>query len=200
VDGIVEQVNVAQGQAIGNGVTAIGGAGALGATSASQGPTAASNGVANITHAVVLLTPTAYQVSGPVSDAQLQQVRISNRVRVIPAGGDEQLIGTVTGIAPAALINAGVSTFTVTATIAGGHPDLRAGATAQMGIVVQEAPDVLTVPTSAVHTAGSATYVLVPREGREVPQPVTIGASDPVRTQITSGLKAGDTVVIARGQ
>jgi multidrug efflux pump subunit AcrA (membrane-fusion protein) len=200
VDGVVEQVNVAQGQAIGNGVTAIGGAGALGATSASQGPTAGSNGVANITHAVVLLTPAAYQVSGPVSDAQLHQVRISDRVRVIPAGGDEQVMGSVTGIAPAALLNAGVATFTVTATIAGGHPDLHPGATAQMSIVVQEAADVLTVPTSAVHTAGSATYVLVPREGRAVPQPVTIGASDPSRTEITSGLRAGDPVVIATGR
>ncbi|MGH7749587.1 MAG: efflux RND transporter periplasmic adaptor subunit, partial [Candidatus Dormibacteria bacterium] len=198
VDGVVEQVNVGQGEAIGNGINAVGGAGALTASAASEGPTAGNNGVANITHAIVLLTPAAYQVSGPVSDAQLRQVRMGDRVHVTPAGVDEELLGSVTGIAPAALLNAGVATFTVTATIPGGHPDVHPGATAQMSIVVQEAADVLTVPTSALHTAGAATYVLVPRNGREVPQPVTIGASDPSRTQITSGLKAGDVVIIAR--
>ena len=202
VDGVVEQVNVAQGQAIGGGTGAASGtgAGALAATSASGGPTAGSNGVANLTHAVVLLTPTAFQVSGPVSDAQLQQIHLGNRVRVAPAGLAEQVGGSVTGIAPAALVNAGVSTFTVTATIAGGHPDLHPGASAQMSIVVEEEADVLTVPTSAIHTSGSATYVLVPVEDREVPRPVTVGASDPVRTQITSGLKAGDRVILATGR
>ncbi|HEX6493499.1 MAG TPA: biotin/lipoyl-binding protein, partial [Candidatus Dormibacteraeota bacterium] len=185
VDAVVEQVNVAQGQAIGGGTGAstFSGAGALTASSASSGPTAGNNGVANLTHAVVLLTPGAFQVSGPVSDAELQQVRLGNRVRVSPAGLAEQVNGSVTGIAPAALVNAGVASFTVTATIAGGHPDLHAGATAQMGIVVEEQADVLTVPTSAIHTSGSATYVLVPVEDREVPRPVTVGASDPVRTQ-----------------
>lgn len=207
VDGIVEQVNVAQGLAIGsgnvssgaNGVTT-GGAGALAATSASGGPTAGNNGVANVTHAVVLLTPTAFQVSGPVSDAQLQLVHLGDRVSVVPAGVDEQVTGSVTGIAPAALLNNGVATFTVTATIPGGHPSLHSGATAQMNIVVQEANGVLTVPTSAIHTSGPATYVLVPRQGQEIVQPVTIGASDPVRTQITSGLRRGDVVIIAKGR
>jgi multidrug efflux pump subunit AcrA (membrane-fusion protein) len=53
------------------------------------------------------------------------------------------------------------------------------------------------VPSSAVHTAGSTTYVLVPRDGRAVPQPVTVGAGDPVRTEITAGLRPGDRVVLA---
>jgi multidrug efflux pump subunit AcrA (membrane-fusion protein) len=57
--------------------------------------------------------------------------------------------------------------------------------------------NVLTVPSSAVHTAGSTTYVLVPRDGRAVPQPVTVGAGDPVRTEITAGLRPGDRVVLA---
>jgi multidrug efflux pump subunit AcrA (membrane-fusion protein) len=200
VDGVVEQVNIAQGQAFGGGNVSNTVAGALGATPASGGPTAGNNGVANITHAIVLLTPTAYQVSGPVSDAQLQQIRLGDRVRVVPAGISEQVPGTVTGIAPAALLNAGVSTFTVTATIPGGHPDLHSGATAQMSIVVQEAADVLTVPTSAIHSQGAATYVLVPVGDTTVARPVTIGASDPVRTQITSGLKLGDRVVLAKGK
>jgi hypothetical protein len=124
-------------------------------------------------------------------------VHAGNQVNVIPAGGGEQLLGHVTGIAPSALITQGVATFTVTAIIDGINPNVHAGSTAQMSIVVERDVDVLTVPTSAVHTVGSSSYVLVPRNGTQVAVPVTVGASDPVRTQILSGLQKGDQVILA---
>ena len=146
----------------------------------------------------MLTTPQAYQVSGPVSDAQLPWCTSATRSTCLPAGGGEQLLGHVTGIAPSALITQGVATFTVTAVIDGINPNVHSGSTAQMAIVVERDVDVLTVPTSAVHTVGRLRYVLVPRNGQEVQQPVTVGASDPSRTQILSGLSKGDLVILAQ--
>jgi multidrug efflux pump subunit AcrA (membrane-fusion protein) len=194
VDATVEQVNVANGQAIGSAASS---AGALPASAASGQPTAGNNAQGNLTHAVVLTTPQAYQVSGPVSDAQLPLVRIGDQVNVTPAGGGEQLLGHVTGVAPSALITQGVATFTVTAIIDGQNPNVHTGSTAQMSIVVERDVDVLTVPTSAVHTIGSSSYVNVLRNGQSVPVTVTVGASDPTRTQILSGLNRGDVVILA---
>ncbi|HVS42218.1 MAG TPA: hypothetical protein VMU20_08090 [Candidatus Dormibacteraeota bacterium] len=194
VDGMVEQVNVANGQAIGSAASS---AGALAASAASGQPTAGNNAQGNLTHAIVLTTPQAFQVSGPVSDAQLPLVHVGDQVNVTPAGGGEQLLGHVTGIAPSALITQGVATFTVTAVIDGQNPNVHTGSTAQMSIVVERDVDVLTVPTSAVHTVGSSSYVLVERNGQEVQVPVQVGASDPTRTQIISGLNKGDQVILA---
>ncbi|MGH7746964.1 MAG: hypothetical protein ACREQ5_19745, partial [Candidatus Dormibacteria bacterium] len=158
VDGTVTQVNVADGQAIGSAASS---AGALAASAASGQPTAGNNAQGNLTHALVMTTPQAFQVSGPVSDAQLPLVHPGDQVNVIPAGGGEQLLGHVTGIAPSALITQGVATFTVTAIIDGINPNVHTGSTAQMSIVVERDVDVLTVPTSAVHTTGASSYVLV---------------------------------------
>jgi HlyD family secretion protein len=124
-------------------------------------------------------------------------VRDGDQVNVLPAGGGEQLLGHVTGIAPSALITQGVATFTVTAVIDGINPNVHAGSTAQMSIVVERDVDVLTVPTSAVHTSGASSYVLLLRNGQSVTQPVTVGASDPTRTQILSGVQKGDQVILA---
>ncbi|MGH7748790.1 MAG: hypothetical protein ACREQ5_29115 [Candidatus Dormibacteria bacterium] len=55
---------------------------------------------------------------------------------------------------------------------------------------------VLAVSAGAVHTVRSTFFVCVLRHGQVVRQPVTIGARDPVRTQITSGLKLGEEVVL----
>src|SRR5205807_104167 len=57
--------------------------------------------------------------------------------------------------------------------------------------------NVLTVPTSAVHTLGSRSVVNVLQGGKSIPHTVTTGATDAARTQITSGLTAGDQVVLA---
>ena len=55
---------------------------------------------------------------------------------------------------------------------------------------------VLPVPSGAVHTVGSTFFVCVLRHAQVVRQPVTIGARDPVRTQITSGLRLGEEVAL----
>ena len=57
--------------------------------------------------------------------------------------------------------------------------------------------DVLTVPTSAVHNVGSRSFVNVLEGGKQVAHTVTTGATDPARTEITSGLNQGDQVVLA---
>jgi len=141
----------------------------------------------------------AFQVSAPVSDAQVSQIRLGDPVHVVPAGVHELLLGRVVGIAPAALITNGIATFTVTAVVDDGShiSEFHPGSSAQVSIVVEQVIDVLTVPTSAVHTVGPTTFVFVPRDGEEVRQPVTVGVRDPVRTQITSGLNVGEEVVVA---
>jgi hypothetical protein len=56
---------------------------------------------------------------------------------------------------------------------------------------------VLTVPSSAVHTLGTASFVYELGQGKEVEHTVTLGAVGTTLTQITSGLKSGDKVVLA---
>jgi multidrug efflux pump subunit AcrA (membrane-fusion protein) len=64
-------------------------------------------------------------------------------------------------------------------------------------VVVNQVVGVLTVPTSAVHTNGATSTVNVLKNGVSTPVVVIVGSADPIRTQITSGLSEGDTVVIA---
>ena len=63
-----------------------------------------------------------------------------------------------------------------------------------MSIIVNQASEVLTVPTSAVR-GGNTVQVLV--NGKAETRPVTVGASDALRTQILSGLNPGDQVITA---
>lgn len=145
----------------------------------------------------IILTPGSFQVTGTVSDSVISEVAIGQRAAVTPAGSPSGLAGTVTSVGVIATVSSGVATFPVTVQITGTHPALRDGMSASVTVVINEVVGVLTVPTSAVHTNGTTSTVEVLKNGAPTPVVVTVGAADASRTEITSGLAAGDTVVIA---
>ena len=170
IDGVVSQVNIQEGQSITPGGTG---------------------------YAIVVYTPGAYEVTGTVSDSQVNLVAIGQTAQVTPAGSTQAVLGKVTAISPAATVASGVATFGVTAQLSDTNSSIKPGVSATASIVVNQVVHVLTVPTSAVHTtaAGSTVQTLVNGAPRSVS--VEIGASDPTRTQILSGLQPNEVVVIA---
>ena len=170
IDGVVSQVNIKAGQSVTGGGT---------------------------TYAIVVYAPGAYQVTGTVSDAQVNLVAEGQTVQVTPAGSTQALLGKVTAISPAATISSGVATFGVTAQLTDASNSIKPGISATASIVVKQVVHVLTVPTSAVHTTATGSTVQVLVNGTPQSVSVQVGASDPLRTEILSGLQLNQVVVIA---
>jgi macrolide-specific efflux system membrane fusion protein len=72
---------------------------------------------------------------------------------------------------------------------------VRLGQTTSVQVIVAKADDVLTVPTSAVRTAGGQNTVIVLENGQQVTKRVEIGVKGDSTTEIKSGLNEGDQVV-----
>jgi multidrug efflux pump subunit AcrA (membrane-fusion protein) len=197
VDGVVGQVNITVGQISGSGT----GSSSSGASAGGQGGSAAasssSSSSSSSTHAIVILNPGAYEVVGSVSDVQVNQVAAGQLARVTVAGSSQAITGRVTTIAPEATVTSGVATFPVTVVLDGSNPSLHSGVSASIAVVVNQVVHVLTVPSSAIRPSGGGDSVQTLVNGQPVSVPVTVGASDALRTQILSGLNEGDTVVIA---
>lgn len=80
------------------------------------------------------------------------------------------------------------------------NPDgqLRINMTTQVYIVAEKVENALSIPSSAVKKGKQGNYVkLVQADGKTTEQPVTIGISDRVNTQILTGLNEGQEVVIS---
>jgi HlyD family secretion protein len=170
IPGIVSQVNLKAGQAVTSGGT---------------------------TYAIVIFSPGSYDVTGTVSDSQVNLVAVGQSAQITPAGSTQAMPGKITSIAPAATVSSGVATFAVTAQLTDTSNAIRPGVSASVSIVINQVVHVLTVPTSAVHTTATGTSVQVLVNG--VPKSVAVqtGASDPTRIQIVSGLQLNQVVVIA---
>ena len=170
IPGIVSQVNVKVGQSVTGGGT---------------------------NYALVIFSPGSYDLTGTVSDSQVNLVAVGQSVQVTPAGSTQALLGKITLISPAATVSSGVATFAVTAQLTDTSNSIRPGISASATIVINQVVHVLTVPTSAVHTTAAGSTVTVLQNG--VPKSVAVqtGASDPTRIEITSGLQVNQVVVIA---
>lgn len=75
---------------------------------------------------------------------------------------------------------------------------LRVAMTAQVTIELGERNDVLTIPLSAITgtISGDKAEVYVSENGKKVARPITLGLRNDVNAEVTSGLQAGDEVII----
>jgi multidrug efflux pump subunit AcrA (membrane-fusion protein) len=179
--GTVEQVNVTNGEQISSGGTG-------GVSSGSSG---------SASHAIVIITPGVFEVTGSVSDALVNEIAVGQSAEVVAAGSSEAVAGKVTEVAEAATVTSGVASFPVTVVLSGASPSLRPGMSASVSVIINQVVGVTTVPTSAVRTTGAGSTVTLFVNGKPDPVAVTVGASDATLTQILTGVKVGDTVVIA---
>lgn len=103
--------------------------------------------------------------------------------------------GKVALIDPVARTSNNVVQYAVTITMTDVPGTVRLGQTTTVRVVVDQAENVLAVPTSAITTAGGQSTVTVLEDGAEVRRRVEVGVRGDTLTEIRSGLSEGDQVV-----
>jgi multidrug efflux pump subunit AcrA (membrane-fusion protein) len=113
-------------------------------------------------------------------------------VNALPTGS---MSATVAQIDPTSSTNSSVVQYGVTFTVARQPAGLRPGQSVSVSVITAEATNTLSVPSSAVTTAGGQhTVRVVSAGGQERTVAVTIGVQGDTSTQIMSGLTAGEKV------
>lgn len=137
-------------------------------------------------------------VSMNVPLAQIDQVKVGQPVTVAADGDSTVLHGTVESIGLLSSTSGSRTTFPVTVRLDAGASQVFDGSGADATITTGSAHDVITVPNSAIRsTAGGTHTVTVMQNGKPTTVRVTLGVAGSDTTQVTSGLKAGQQVVLA---
>ena len=187
-DGIVAQVNVAEGDAVGSG--------SVGSAGASMGATGAGSSTPS-TADIVLITDDSFVVSTSVTSADIASVKRGLQAELTVSGRDEPIYGTVDSVAvQAASSSSGTSSFPVTIDVTGNPEGLFAGSSVTVAIVTAQHTDVLAVSASAITTEDGKSTVTKLVDGVDTPTEVTTGETIDGSTIITAGLAEGDTVVV----
>lgn len=204
----VAQINVAVGQNIGNagggGGSGAGGADAGGSSRASASAGTTTSGSSSA--AIILEDSGSLAAVGQVSGTQIAQVHLHQVALVTPVGQTGAIHGQVKAITRTPSSTNAVVTYPVEITWKGHPHGLLDGMSAQISIVVAKVSG-LTVPSSAVHTDGTRNWVLEvygastrngrARGGQATQQSVDVGPTAGGLTEVRSGLRAGEQVVLA---
>jgi HlyD family secretion protein len=144
---------------------------------------------------------TQVYVQGKVDEADIAHVYMNQPARIkVESFRDRVFNGKVTKIAPLGVEKDNVTTFEVRVSIDNPGGELKANMTANAEILLDEHKGVLTVPENAVMYDGqkNATVDVPDKSQKEGKRkiPVKVGLSNGSVTEIVSGLKEGDQVVL----
>jgi HlyD family secretion protein len=142
-------------------------------------------------------------VQGKVDEADIAHVYMSQPARIkVESFRDRFFTGKVTKIAPLGVEKDNVTTFEVRVSIDNPGGELKANMTANAEILLDEHKGVLTVPENAVsYDSQKNATVQIPdskqKDGYRT-VPVKVGLSNGSVTEIVSGLKEGQQVVLSQ--
>jgi len=139
-------------------------------------------------------------VRGKVDEADIGRVRLGPPARIrVETFKDKVFNGRVTQISPMGVEKDNVTNFEVRVSIDNPGKELKANMTANAEIVLEEHPNSLIVPESAVtYDAQKNAFVEVAAPGTKTGRkkmPVKVGVSNGTKIQIVDGLKPGDKVI-----
>lgn len=158
----------------------------------------AASGSGGDTPAIKIVGSRQAKVTIDLAPAQVRELKTGMAAKVTADGTSTQLAGTVAMIGQAATDSStGDTTYPVTITLTSRPTNLVSGAEAQVAVTLSQLTNVVVVPTSAVHHNGKQTYVETATGGTTKRVSVTVGAVGAAVTQIKSGLKIGQEVVLA---
>lgn len=170
-------------------------------TTASSGGSSSDGSVSTTATGFVVLTSLdALQVTSRIAEADAGDVAVGQQVSVSFEAAGMRAAGTVTDIDLIETVSDNVVEYGVTVNLYDAPAGLRLGQSADVTIVTASVSDVLTVNSSAITTAaGTSTVTRLKADGAEETITVETGVVGEASTQIVSGLKNGDVVVLPEG-
>ncbi len=148
------------------------------------------------TDIVTIIGTKSYEVEGTLDSSQVPSVKVGQSATVQVDGANGSLDGTVSQVGPVQSSD-GDYTYPVVVDLPATNDTLFTGSTANLVIDTGSVSNVVAVPTSAVETAGTRTYVLEFDKGVLTRKVIKVGMVGDTYTQVVSGLSSGQSVVLA---
>jgi multidrug efflux pump subunit AcrA (membrane-fusion protein) len=157
------------------------------------GDTVSANSGTNV---IVIIGTQSFEVGGTLSSSQVPSVKVGDAARVEVDGVDDTIDGTVSQVGPVQSGTAGY-TYPVVVALPSSATGLFTGSTANVVIATGAVAHVVAVPTSAVQSLGSRSYVEVLSNGVLTRKVIKVGMVGDTYAQVLSGLTPGQSVVLA---
>ena len=145
---------------------------------------------------IVIIGTQSYEIAGTLSSTQVPSVKVGDSAGVQVDGVDGTINGTVSQVGPVQSSESGY-TYPFVVALPSSATGLFTGSTANVVIATGSVANVVAVPTSAVQTVGTRSYVTMLSNGTLTRKVIKVGMVGEIYTQVLSGLTPGQSVVLA---
>lgn len=196
IDGVVAEVNLSVGQSLsGSGSGSNSGSGAAGGADAAGGGSNASSSSSS-TAQVLVISRDTWIVNATVDATSVGLIKAGNQAQLTVDGASQTLYGTIASIGLVSSSSSGTASYPVVVDVTGTQSGLHDGASVTATLIYKQLSDVLVVPAAALHRTSGSSYVEKLVNGKTVKATVETGLTSGGQVQVTSGLAAGDTIVV----
>ena len=148
------------------------------------------------TEIITIIGTNSYEAEATLDSSQVPSVKVGQTTSVEVDGDNGNLAGSVAQVGPVQSSSSGYS-YPVVVALPASAGVQHAGSAANLTISTGKASNVVAVPTSAVQTAGSVSYVTELDQGTLTRKVIKVGMVGAQYTQVVSGLSPGQSVVLA---
>ena len=148
------------------------------------------------TEIITILGTNSYEIEATLDSSQIPSVKVGQTASVEVDGVDGNLDGTVSQVGPVQSGSSGYSYPVIVALPASSSSDMHSGSTGNVTITTGSVSNVVAVPTSAVQSFGSRSYVTELSKGLLTRKVIKVGMVGDTYTQVDSGLSPGQSVVL----
>ncbi|MCH6170837.1 HlyD family efflux transporter periplasmic adaptor subunit [Pseudonocardia alaniniphila] len=135
-------------------------------------------------------------VTANIAEADAAKIKLGQKATITFPATNTTATGSVTQITPQSTVTNNVVLYPIQVSLDTAPPGVGVGSTASLNITAGSATDVLEAPNLAITSLGDRHTVTVQRTGTDTVVPVTIGLVGDTQTEITSGVQAGDVLVL----
>ncbi|MDX2216058.1 MAG: efflux RND transporter periplasmic adaptor subunit [Oculatellaceae cyanobacterium bins.114] len=162
-------------------------------------PTTASSSVSSATSSSILALASENQVVANIAENNISKIRLGQAVTIkADAFPEQKFTGKVTQIASQATVEQNVTSFEVKVAIADPQNRLRSGMNVSLQFDVGKVKNAVTVPNAAVVRQQNGTGVFVAGANNQpIFTPITTGVTVSNRTEVKSGLKGNEKVLLS---
>ena len=148
--------------------------------------------------AICIVDPSEIKMDGVIDEIDISKVKLGQEaVIILDALPGKEVKGKLTLISPIGTVRAGVVSYKATVTLENPDEELRDGMSATAEIVIDRRENVLLIPNRAMQGTLAQPWVeVVTEEGKTERRDITVGLSNGIDTEVLSGPKEGEKVVV----
>jgi macrolide-specific efflux system membrane fusion protein len=196
VNGSVGGSSSGSGGSSSTGTSSGSSSGSSGGTSSGSSSSSSSGSSGTGSGFIEIADPAKLQIIGQFTEADVTKLKVGQTATVtFDALTGVSASGKVATIDPQPQTSNNVVQYAVTISLKNVPSTVRLGQTATVQVIIDRVADVLTLPSTAVTTAGGQSTVKVMQNGKQIVKTVQAGVKGDTTTEIKSGLKEGDEVV-----